>query len=154
MPQIIRLYSLGNSLEDIDSIETGCAGVELSTSQLARSRNRSGGDIEKWQKRPLQVSISFLACLDAIHFKVGKTAGSSPRQFTRFMGCRPMGCVMFYTFMRGRVQRAQRDGACIGAYQRRGVEDVLFFCVDGLGGLKRPFWKSTRNRLSSSASCI
>ncbi|MEZ4931921.1 MAG: hypothetical protein R2788_07365 [Saprospiraceae bacterium] len=56
------------------------------------------------------------------------------------MGCRPMASVMFYAFMRGRVQRAQRDGGVLEHIKDR-VEDVLFFCVTGLVVLKRPFWE-------------
>ncbi|MEZ4954787.1 MAG: hypothetical protein R2825_14565 [Saprospiraceae bacterium] len=103
-------------------------------------------------KRPLQ-SFYILLYLDAIHFKVGKRQGHHQGNLHGLWGA-GRWVEVFYAFMRGRVQRAQRDGGVYWSISKTRVEDVLFFCVDGLGGFKEPFWKSTRNRLSSGASCI
>ncbi|MEZ4952576.1 MAG: transposase [Saprospiraceae bacterium] len=61
-------------------------------------------------------------------------------------GCRPDGLRDVLCLYAGQGAGGRKGmGACIGAYQRLGVEDVLFFCVDGLGGFEEAILKSTRN---------
>lgn len=134
--QIIELYSLGNSLEDIQSHLQRMYGVELSTAQLSIITEQVRGDIEKWQKRPLK-SFYILIYLDAIHFKVRENG----RVITKAVytvygvdadGYRDILCLHIGSGAEG----AKEWGRVLENIKDRGVEDVLFFSIDGLSGFK------------------
>ena len=57
--QVIELYSIGNSLEDIQMHLKRMYGVHLSTGQLSAITEQVRSDIEKWQSRPLKTSIFY-----------------------------------------------------------------------------------------------
>jgi transposase-like protein len=134
--QIIELYSLGNSLEDIQFHLKRMYGAELSTSQLSTITEQVRGDIEKWQKRPLQ-SFYILLYLDAIHFKVRENGRVITKAIYTVYGVQADGFRDVLCLYAGQgAEGAKGWGRVLEHIKDRGVEDVLFFCVDGLGGFK------------------
>jgi len=134
--QIIELYSLGNSLEDIQFHLRRMYGVELSTSQLSTITEQVRGDIEKWQKRPLQ-SFYILLYLDAIHFKVRENGRVITKAIYTVYGVQADGFRDVLCLYVGQgAEGAKEWGRVLEHIKDRGVEDVLFFCVDGLSGFK------------------
>lgn len=134
--QVIELYSIGNSVEDIQSHIKRMYGVHLSTGQLSTITEQVRGEIEKWQKRPLK-SFYILLYLDAIHFKVRENG----RVITKAVytvygvdadGYRDVLCLYVGTGGEG----AKEWGRVLEHIKDRGVDDVLFFSIDGLSGFK------------------
>lgn len=134
--QVIELYSLGNSLEDIQLHLKKMYGVHLSTGQLSAITEQVRGDIEKWQKRPLK-SFYILLYLDAIHFKVRENGRVMTKAIYTVYGVDADGYRDVLCLYVGQGSEGAKEwGRVLEHIKDRGVEDVLFFSVDGLSGFK------------------
>ena len=134
--QVIELYSIGNSIEDIQSHIKRMYGVHLSTGQLSTITEQVRGEIEKWQKRPLK-SFYILLYLDAIHFKVRENGRVITKAVYTVYGVdadghRDVLCL----YVGAGAEGAREWGRVLEHIKDRGVEDVLFFSIDGLSGFK------------------
>ena len=67
--QILSLYGMGNSYEDISSFIEQMYGVKYSTTLISSVTDRIWDEVDHWRKRPLN-SCYALIYLDAIHYKV------------------------------------------------------------------------------------
>jgi len=134
--QVIELYSLGNSLEDIQLHLKKMYGVHLSTGQLSGITEQVRSDIEKWQKRPLK-SFYILLYLDAIHFKVRENGRVITKAIYTVYGVDADGYRDVLCLYVGQGSEGAKEwGRVLEHITDRGVEDVLFFSVDGLSGFK------------------
>lgn len=134
--QIIELYSLGNSLEDIQSHLLRMYGVQLSTGQLSSITEQVRSEIEKWQKRPLK-SFYILLYLDAIHFKIRTNGRVQTKAVYTVYGVDADGYRDVLCLYVGQGAEGSKEwGRVLEHISDRGVEDVLFFSVDGLTGFK------------------
>jgi len=134
--QVIELYSIGNSLEDIQMHLKRMYGVHLSTGQLSAITEQVRSDIEKWQSRPLK-AFYILLYLDAIHFKIRENGRVITKAVYTVYGVDADGYRDVLCLYVGQgAEGAKEWGRVLEHIQDRGVEDVLFFSVDGLSGFK------------------
>lgn len=133
--QILELYSLGNSYEDIQTHILNMYGVSLSKGQLSAITDRLWSTIKTWQKRALQ-SLYIVIFLDAIHFKVRENGIVQTKAVYTVYGVDSQGNRDVLALKVGDSEGAREWGRVLENLKDRGVEDVLFFAVDGLSGFK------------------
>jgi len=134
--QILELYSMGNSYEDIRSHVLQMYGVKLSVTQISAITDRVWKEIHQWQQRVLQ-SFYMVVFLDAIHFKIRTEGVVKTRAVYTVYGVDAEGYRDVLSIEIGEEEGAKHWGRVLEKLQERGVEDVLFFAIDGLSGFRK-----------------
>jgi len=130
---ILSLYGMGNSYEDISSFIEQMYGVKYSTSLLSSVTDRIWEEIDQWRKRPLN-SCYALIYLDAIHYKVRDTGRVVTKAIYTAFGVSLEGERDVLGLYIDQAEGARFWGRVLEDIRDRGVEDVLFFSIDGLKG--------------------
>lgn len=132
--QILELYAMGNSLEDISRHLSLMYGAQLSPAAISAVTNRVWEEVLSWQTRPLE-SMYTLVYLDAIHYKVRDEGQVVSKALYTVYGVGTDGQRDILSLHVGPSEGAHQWTLYVEDLKRRGVEDVLFFAVDGLQGL-------------------
>ena len=131
--QILELYAMGNSVADIRMHLAKMYGAQLSSGAISAVTDRVWGEIKQWQERPL-CSLYALIYLDAIHYKVREEGQVITKAIYTIYGVDPEGDRDILAIHIGVNEGAHQWSLYLEDLKRRGVEDVLFFAVDGLTG--------------------
>lgn len=131
--QILSLYASGNSVSEIQKHLQKIYGIEYSAGSISMITDRVMEELIIWQQRVL-ASIYVILYLDAIHFKVREEGKVQTHAFYTVYGVDVNGERDVLGLYLGEHEGAQQWGRILEDIQKRGVEDVLFFCVDGLKG--------------------
>lgn len=132
--QILELYAMGNSQEDISMHLEKMYGAKLSKGMISAVTDRVWDDITAWQQRPLE-SLYVLIYLDAIHYKIREEGKVTTKAIYTIYGVDAGGNRDILSLHIGPSEGAHQWSLYIEGLKRRGVEVVLFFAVDGLAGL-------------------
>lgn len=134
--QVLELYSIGTSVGDIQTHIIKMYGVNLSAGQISAITEKVRADIDQWHRRALQ-SFYVVIFLDAIHYKIRINGIVETRAIYTVYGVAADGSrdVLCLKIGKG-AEGAKEWGRVLEHIKDRGVEDVLFFCVDGLPGFK------------------
>ena len=133
--QILSLYSSGNSISDIQRQLQQIYGLEYSAGAISMVTDRVMDEVLSWQQRPL-AALYVVIYLDAVHFKIREDGKVQTQAIYTVYGVDVEGARDVLGLYFGEHEGAQHWGRILEDIQRRGVEDVLFFCVDGLKGFK------------------
>jgi len=131
--QIMSLYGMGNSYGDISSFIEQMYGVKYSTSLISHVTDRIWEEVDQWRKRPLN-SCYALIYLDAIHYKVRDNARVMTKAIYTVFGVSLEGERDVLGLYIDQAEGARFWGRILEDIRDRGVEDVLFFSIDGLKG--------------------
>ncbi len=131
--QIMELYGMGTSYQDIRDHIKRMYGVQYSTSFISSVTDRICDEIEQWKSRPLE-SVYAIIFLDAIHYKVREDRQVKAKAVYTVLGVDLEGNRDVLGLFIGEAEGAKHWGRILENIKDRGVEDVLFFCVDGLNG--------------------
>lgn len=131
--QILELYAMGNSVEDIRLHLAKMFGARLSTGAISAVTDRVWGEIKTWQERPL-LTLYTLIYLDAIHYKIREEGQVVTKAIYTIYGVDAQGQRDILSIHIGASEGAHQWSLYLEQLKRRGVEDVLFFAVDGLAG--------------------
>jgi len=131
--QILSLYSSGNSISDIQHQLRQIYGIEYSAGAISMVTDRVMEEVLSWQQRPL-AAMYVVIYLDAIHFKIRENGQVQTQAIYTVFAIDVEGNRDVLGLYLGEHEGAQHWGRILEDIQRRGVEDVLFFCVDGLKG--------------------
>ncbi|QQS27979.1 MAG: IS256 family transposase [Sphingobacteriales bacterium] len=132
--QIMELYSMGNSVEDISLHLSRMYGVRMSSGAISAVTNRVWEEVQKWQTRPLE-SVYVLLYLDAVHYKVREEGQVMTKAVYTIYGVDVEGNRDILSYNVGATESARQWVLYAEDLKRRGVEDVFFISVDGLTGL-------------------
>lgn len=132
---ILSLYARGQSVEDVRFQLRQLYGVELSAGTISAVTDRVLPEITQWQNRPLLAFYSVIY-LDAIHYKVRQEGRVISKAFYTTYGIDVNGERDILGLYLGESEGARHWGLILEDLKKRGVEDVLFFCIDGLTGFK------------------
>jgi len=132
---IISLYARGNSVEDVRSQLRELYGVEVSAGTISRITDRVLEEITTWQQRPLDPCYSIIY-MDAIHYKIRQEGKVKTKAVYNAYGVTAHGQRDLLGMYLSDSEGSRYWGLILEDIKRRGVEDVLFFCVDGLNGFK------------------
>lgn len=133
---IIELYARGNSVDQIRQQIRKLYGVSLSEGLISSITDRVMDEITVWQQRLLAACYAIIY-LDGIHYRTREDGVASGRTIYTVYGVDAEGqrdILGLYVFAE---EGARNWGLVLEDLQRRGVEQVLFFCVDGLRGFKQ-----------------
>lgn len=131
--QMLSLYAIGTSYADISEHFKKMYGVAYSASFITTVTNRVIDEIEQWKTRPLD-QIYAIVYLDAIHFKVRENRKVETKAVYTVYGVDLEGQRDVLGLYIGQAEGAKHWGRILENIRERGVEDVIFFCVDGLKG--------------------
>lgn len=132
---IISLYARGHSVEDVRSQLRELYGVDVSAGTISRVTDRVLEEITEWQHRPLDPCYSIIY-LDAIHYKVRQDGKVASKAVYTVYGVGVTGQRDLLGMYLSEAEGSRQWGLILEDLKRRGVERVLFFCVDGLTGFK------------------
>lgn len=133
---ILALYAQGNSNEDIHRMLKKMYGVDYPRTAITAVTERVWPKINEWQQRSLQCCYA-IVYLDGIYFKVKEDGQFQDMTVYSVYGVDVEGnrdCLGIYLQRR---ECASEWKLVLEDLKRRGVEDILFACVDGLPGFKK-----------------
>ncbi len=90
-------------------------------------------EIVEWQQRPLY-SCYPIVYLDAIHYKIRESGHVTSKAIYTCFGVNADGDRDILGLYLNESEGSHQWGLILEDLKRRGVEDVFFFCVDGLTG--------------------
>lgn len=133
--QILELYAKGNSVLDIQDYIEKMYGVGLSTGQISTITDRVWEELLKWKSRALN-AFYVLIYLDAIYFKIRENGKVVTKAIYTVYGVDAHGerDILDLHIGDAEAEGAKEWGRLLEKLKERGVEDVLFFAVDGLSG--------------------
>lgn len=132
---ILSLYARGQSIEDVRYQLRQLYGVEVSTGTISAVTERVWSEVLSWQQRELPSCFS-IVYLDAIHYKVREEGRFQSKAIYTCYGISVDGQRDVLGLYLSESEGARQWGHVLEDIKRRGVEDVMFFCVDGLTGFK------------------
>ena len=131
--QIQMLYAMGNSITDIQHQLQKVYGLDYSSGSISEITDYVLKDILAWQQRPLQEFYAIIF-LDGIYFKTRESGRSATKVLYSVYSVDAMGQRdILGTYIRS-SEGAHEWSSVLQDLKRRGVKDVLFFCIDGLKG--------------------
>jgi putative transposase len=133
---ILSLYARGQSVDDVRQQLRQIYGLEVSAGVISAVTDRILPEILEWQQRPLASCYSIIY-LDAIHYKVRDQGVFINKAIYSCYGVDVHGNRDVLGLYLNESEGSRQWGLILEDLQRRGVEDVLFFCVDGLTGFKQ-----------------
>ena len=132
---IISLYARGHSVEDVRYQLRELYGVDISTGAISAVTDRVLTEIINWQQRPLSPCYPIIY-LDAIHYKVRENGVIIGKAIYTTYGINVDGQREVLGLYLSETEGSRQWGLILEDLKKRGVEDVFFFCVDGLNGFK------------------
>jgi transposase-like protein len=131
--QILGMYARGMSVRDIQSQLYTLYGVEMSPAFISAVTDHIMEAIYEWQNRPLE-SIYAVVYMDAIHYKVRENGKVVSKAAYTVLGIDLNGNTDVLGIWLGETEGAHFWLSVLDDLRRRGVEDILIACVDGLKG--------------------
>lgn len=130
---ILSLYSRGQSIEDVRHQLQHLYGIEVSAGAISAVTDRVWTEITEWQQRPLHTCYP-VVYLDAIHYKVRDSGHVENKAIYTCYGINSEGERDILGLYLSESEGARQWGLILEDLKRRGVNDVFFFCIDGLSG--------------------
>lgn len=131
--QILMMYAHGNSYGDIQAQLRQLYGLEYSTASITEVTEQVWTEVHTWQQRTLERFYSVIF-LDAIHFTTREGGKAVKKAVYSVYGVDAQGERDVLGIYIRDAEGSKDWGRVLEDLRRRGVEDVLFFCVDGLSG--------------------
>lgn len=131
--KIISMYGRGMSYSDISAHLQELYGFSLSVGELSSITDRILPVLKEWQNRPLY-SIYVAVWLDAMYYKVRLDGKVVTRVLYSVIGLNLHGKKAVLGIYLSESEGAKFWLSVLQDLKQRGVEDVLFACVDGLKG--------------------
>ena len=131
--QILSMYANGNSYGDIQHQLKQLYGLEYSPASIAEVTEQVWAEVSAWQQRsllPFYVAIF----LDGIYFTSREGGRAVKKVIYSVYGVDAEGQRDVLGIYIRDTEGANDWGRVLEDLRKRGVEDVLFFCVDGLSG--------------------
>jgi transposase-like protein len=132
---IISLYARGQSVEDVRHQLREIYGLEVSAGAISAVTDRVWSEITDWQQRALAPCYT-IVYLDAIHYKVREEGKVISKAIYTVYAVTVDGERDILGLYLNESEGARQWGLILEDIKRRGVEDVLFFSIDGLTGFK------------------
>lgn len=133
--KVLSLYARGLSTRDIHDQLQDLYGIELSAEMVSKITDRILPEIKEWQSRPFNPVYPFVF-MDCIHYKVREDGRILSRAAYIVLGVTTEGYKDILSITVGANETSKFWLGMLNDLKNRGVQDVLFFCVDGLPGFK------------------
>jgi transposase-like protein len=133
--KIISLYARGMSTRDIHDQLKDLYGIEVSAEMVSKITDKIIPEIREWQTRPLNPVYPFVF-MDCIHYKVREDGRIISRAAYIVLGVTLDGYKDILSITVGANETSKFWLGMLNDLKNRGVEDILFCCVDGLAGFR------------------
>ena len=133
--KVISLYARGMSTRDIHDQIQELYGMELSAEMVSKITDRILPEVREWQPRPLNPVYPFVF-MDCIHYKVREDGRIQNRAAGIVLGITAEGYKDILSITAGANESSKFWMGMLNDLKNRGVQEILFFCVDGLAGFK------------------
>jgi len=133
---ILALYAKGNSTEDIHRLLEQMYGIKYSTSAISLITDRILPKLNEWQRRPLKPCYVILY-LDGMHFRVKEDGSFVDKCVYSLYAIDVDGERDILGIYTSDTESASQWGIVLEDLKRRGMQDVLITCIDGLAGFKQ-----------------
>lgn len=133
--KVISLYARGLSTRDIGAELQELYGINVSAEKVSKITDRILPEIKEWQSRPLDPIYPFIF-MDAIHYKMREDGRILNRAAYVVLGVTLEGNKDILSITIGANESSKFWLGMLNDLKNRGVQDVLFFCVDGLPGFR------------------
>ena len=133
--KVIFLYARGMSARDIHDQIQDLYGMEMSAEMVSKITDRILSEIKEWQSRPLNPVYPFVF-MDCIHYTVREDGRILSRAAYIVPGITVEGYKDILSITVGANETSMFWLGMLNDLKNRGVQDVLFFCLDGLAGFK------------------
>jgi len=131
--RVLDFYAGGMSVRDIAAHLQGLYGVEIGRDTISRVTDAVLEDVAAWRSRPLE-RVYPIVYFDAMHVKVREDRSVRTRACYLAVGVTVEGDREALGIWWQDTEGAKFWLAVLNDLQRRGVQDVLIACVDGLTG--------------------
>ncbi|WP_259014308.1 IS256 family transposase [Emticicia fluvialis] len=131
--KVIGLYGLGMSTRDISSHLKELYQMDISATQLSAITDKVIPAMQEWRSRPLE-SIYPIVFMDCIHYKVKEDGRVVSRAIYNILGIDLEGKKDLIGMYVAETEGAKFWLSVLTDLKRRGVEDILIACIDGLKG--------------------
>lgn len=131
--KILSMYGRGMSYSDISGHLQELYGFTLSAGELSSITDRILPVLKEWQTRPLY-SVYVTLWMDAMYYKVRVDGKVVTRVLYSVIGLNLHGKKEVLGIYLSESEGAKFWLSVLNELKQRGVEDVLFACVDGLKG--------------------
>src|SRR3954470_18093275 len=131
--RVLDLYAGGMSVRDIAAHLTELYGVEVGADTISRVTDAVLEDMQAWRTRPLE-RVYPIVYFDALQVKVREDRSVRTRACYLALGVTCDGERETLGIWWQETEGAKFWLAVLNDLKRRGVEDVLISCVDGLKG--------------------
>jgi putative transposase len=131
--RVLDLYAGGMSVRDIAAHLSGLYGVEVGRDTISRVTDAVLEDVQAWRTRPLE-AVYPIVYFDAMQVKVREDRSVRSRACYLAVGVTCEGDREALGIWWQDSEGAKFWLAVLNDLQRRGVQDVLIACVDGLTG--------------------
>ena len=133
--RIIRMYARGMSMRDIAQSVEEIYGFTLSPEQISTITDKAVAQAEEWQNRPLKPFYAFLF-VDCLYANVRIDGESRSRAIYVILGYDANGHKEVLGLWMEDAEGKHYWMQIFDEIKSRGVEDVLFICMDGVSGLE------------------
>ena len=133
---ILSLYARGQTVDDVRYQLRELYGVEVSAGAISAVTDRVWPEILEWQQRPLSACYP-IVYLDAIFYKVREDGRIISKAIYTAYGITVDGLRDILGLYLNETEGSRQWGLILEDLKKRGVEDVLFFCIDGLTGFQK-----------------
>lgn len=139
--QIIELYAKGNSVSEIRDFVKKMYGPDLSSGQITSITDKVWDEVLAWKKRVLK-PFYVLVYLDAIYFRIRENGKVITKAIYTVYGIDANGerDILDLHIGIAESEGAKEWGRLLEKIKDRGVEDILFFAIDGLAGFSEAIW--------------
>jgi len=131
--QVIALYAKGLTTRDISSYMKSMHGIEMSQPSVSGITDKVYPLVKEWQSRTL-ASCYPVIYLDGLHFKVRDTGKIASKVAYIAVGINQYGQKEVLGIYTAETEGAKFWMGVLNDLRNRGVEDIIFACVDGLKG--------------------
>ncbi len=131
--QILTMYAHGNSYGDIQRQLKQLYGLDYSPASITEVTEQVWGEVVGWQQRPLKPFYTAVF-LDGIQYTSREGGKAAKKVVYSVYGVDAEGQRDVLGIYIRDTEGAGEWGRVLLDLKKRGVEDVLFFCVDGLSG--------------------
>ena len=133
--KVISLYVRGMTTRDMGAELQELYGIDVSAEKVSKITDRILPEIKEWKSRPLDPIYPFVF-MDAIHYKIREDGRIRNRAAYVVLGVTLEGNKDILSITIGANESSKFWLGMLNDLKNRGVEDVLFFCIDGLPGFR------------------
>jgi putative transposase len=130
---VLSMYARGMSTRSISDYVREMYAMEISAAEISRITDSVLPAVQEWRNRPLDAVYPFVF-LDCIHYKVRVNGSVETRAIYNILGINVEGKKDLLGLYISENEGAKFWLSVLTDLKKRGVEDMLIACIDGLKG--------------------